>query len=82
MNPFRRYSDLDLINEMNRRGYICRRTATPFEIGAEGIGEKPPGFEAAALEVIRPRVSAEHLHVQVGVTANDIPFYKATLRIL
>lgn len=78
----RRLNDVELISELNQRGYVVRRNAVPREIKVEAGDPPPDGWQGAALELIRERISYEHIDIEKVTTGAGLEINRAVLRIL
>jgi hypothetical protein len=79
---WRHITDLDIITELGRRGYVVRRNHAPRTIAVTTGDPPPPGWQRDALETIRERIGLEHIDFEKSISANDIDMNTASLRIL
>lgn len=78
----RRIADVELINVLTARGYVVRRAIDSRRQLVVELVDPQPGWQAAALEAIRGKLTEADLSFEVVQTNADIDLHRAALRIL
>lgn len=78
------HSDLDLIKEMRRRGYVVRhQSESTRALSWNEVNSDPEAFRSRALEKIREQISINYLEFsERHESFGDKTIRSATLRVL